>query len=140
MKSKRFFILAVVAALGIGCAISLVPSFRHRSEWKETVGALQSLDRARVDSALEAFARDQKPRGTVPFATGALDDARVLAIARAAVATKDTWVDRAEFDRPKRHPDGSWSVFVWRLPTTWGGHRFISIDPKGSVTAYERGL
>ena len=71
---------------------------------------------------------------------GSLDEARVLVIARAAVATNDTWIDRAEFETPKRQPDGSWSVLVWRRPATPGGHRFITIDAKGKVTDYGRGL
>jgi hypothetical protein len=64
----------------------------------------------------------------------------VLAIAREAAATNDTWVDRAEFETPERKPDGSWSVLVWRLPKTPGGYRFISIDETGRVTDYARGI
>ena len=71
---------------------------------------------------------------------GVLDETGVLAIARAAVATNDTWVARAEFETPQRQPDGSWSVLVWRRPAMWGGHRFITIDPQGKVTNYGRGL
>src|SRR4051794_5541307 len=71
--------------------------------------------------------------------SGGLDEAKVLAIARAAVATNDTWVDRTEFETPKRQPDGSWSVLVWRRPATPGGHRSITIDAKGRVTDYVRG-
>jgi hypothetical protein len=70
---------------------------------------------------------------------GALDEARVLAIARAAVATNDTWVEKAEFQSPQRERDGSWSVTVWRLPKTPGGFRDISIDTNGAVTRYYRG-
>ena len=79
-----------------------------------------------------------RPQSTT--SSGALDEARVLAIARAAVATNDTWVDRAEFDKPRHWPDGSWSVVVWRLPAQAGGHRSIRIDPEGRVTQYVRGL
>jgi hypothetical protein len=68
-----------------------------------------------------------------------VDEAKVLEIARQAVALNDTWVDRAEFERPKRQPDGSWSVLVWRLPKVPGGHRVIRIDENGRVTAYIRG-
>jgi len=71
---------------------------------------------------------------------GVLDEAKVLAIARQAVATNDTWVDQAEFETPKRQPVGSWGVLVWRLPKEPGGHRYISIDQKGRVTDYDRGL
>lgn len=75
-----------------------------------------------------------------PSDISVLDETKVLAIARQAVATNDTWLDRAEFETPKRQPDGSWSVLVWRLPPTPGGHRFISIDAKGRLTDYGRGL
>ena len=71
--------------------------------------------------------------------TATIDETRVLAIARQAVATNDTWVERAEFERPKRQSDGSWSVLVWRLPKVPGGHRIIRIDKEGTVTAYIRG-
>ena len=68
-----------------------------------------------------------------------LDEAKVLQIARQAVATNDTWVDRAEFGRPKRQADGSWRVLVWRLPKAPGGHRTVLIDEQGRITAYIRG-
>jgi hypothetical protein len=79
------------------------------------------------------------PRPTAT-SSGALDEAAVLAIARAAVTTNDTWIDRAEFETPKRQPDGSWKVLVWRQPATPGGHRHITIDAEGRVTDYGRGL
>ena len=68
-----------------------------------------------------------------------LTEAEVVAIARQAVATNDTWLDRAEFETPRRQPGGSWSVLVWRLPKTPGGHRIIHINDQGQVTAYFRG-
>src|SRR5438067_1148763 len=71
---------------------------------------------------------------------GTLDAARVLAISREAVRTNDTWLDRAEFETPKRQPDGSWTVLAWRGPATPGGHGFITIDAGGKVTDYGRGL
>jgi hypothetical protein len=70
---------------------------------------------------------------------GTLDNARIIAIARQAVEANDTWADRAEFEAPERNADGSWSVLVWRLPKTPGGHRLISIDQEGKVTSYTRG-
>jgi hypothetical protein len=70
----------------------------------------------------------------------ATEESRILAIAREAVAKNDTWVERAEFERPKRQADGSWSVMVWRLPKTPGGHRSVVIDKSGVVTNYHRGL
>ena len=78
-----------------------------------------------------------RPQGMT--SVGALDEARVLAIARAAVATNDTWVESAEFQSPRRERDGSWSLTVWRLPKTPGGFRDISIDTNGTVTRYYRG-
>ena len=72
--------------------------------------------------------------------SGALDETKVLAIARMAVATNDTWIDRAVFERPEREADGSWTVSVWRRPATPGGDRLITIDEKGTVIRYIRGL
>jgi hypothetical protein len=80
-----------------------------------------------------------EPVPSTVTAAGVLDEAKVLAIARQAVSTNDTWLDRAEFQTPERRPDGSWSVLVWRLPKVPGGHRLILIDEKGRVTAYIRG-
>ena len=71
---------------------------------------------------------------------GALNAKDIESIARQAVSENDTWVNQAEFDEPKRKNDGSgWSVLVWRLPKTPGGHRSIEIDPNGKVIAYHRG-
>jgi hypothetical protein len=71
---------------------------------------------------------------------GGLEEGKILTIARQAVATNDTWLDRAEFELPKHQADGSgWSVHVWRLPKTPGGDRLIKIDEKGQVTEYLRG-
>ncbi len=68
-----------------------------------------------------------------------LDEAKVLAVAREAVTTNDTWVDRAEFERPKQQADGTWSVLVWRVPKVPGGHRLITIDEAGKIKDYFRG-
>jgi len=69
-----------------------------------------------------------------------LDEARVLAVARAAVATDDSWIDRPEFQTPHHETNGSgWSVLVWRLPKMPGGHRLILINETGRVTDYIRG-
>ena len=66
-----------------------------------------------------------------------LGEAQALAIARQAVTTNDTWVDRATFEAQR---DGrGWSVHVWRLPKTPGGDRIVLIDETGRVTAYYRG-
>jgi len=78
------------------------------------------------------------PQSSPPAsATVVVDEVRAIAIARQAVATNDTWVDRAIF---KATPEGSgWSVWVWREPRTPGGDRTVLIDEKGRVTAYYRG-
>jgi hypothetical protein len=68
-----------------------------------------------------------------------LNETRVLAIARAFVATNDTWVEQSEFETPKLETNGSWSVLVWRIPKVPGGHRFITIDKEGKVVDYIRG-
>jgi len=90
-----------------------------------------------------AFAVGCTPKSSTqvaPTATNsvvALDEAKVIAIARQAVTTNDTWVDRAIF---KAARDGSgWSIWVWREPRTPGGDRTVLIDEKGRVTAYHRG-
>jgi PBP1b-binding outer membrane lipoprotein LpoB len=82
---------------------------------------------------------DTETTAAATVQTTSLTAAQVLAIARQAVATNDTWLDRAEFETPRRQPDGSWSVLVWRLPKSPGGHRFININDKGQVTSYFRG-
>lgn len=70
-------------------------------------------------------------------ATVALDEATVIAIARKAVSTNDTWSKTARFEA---RPDGSgWTVTAWCEPRVPGGHRFIRIDQSGQVTAYIRG-
>ena len=80
-------------------------------------------------------------RQAAPSTTNALvvlDEAGVIAIARHAVSTNDTWVDRATFEVKR---DGSgWRVFVQRHPIEFGGDRVIQIDETGRVIAYLRGL
>ena len=75
---------------------------------------------------------------TRPSESGLLDEAKVIAIARQAVATNDTWVAQAEFETPRRDGAG-WTVFVWRVPRELGGHRVVLIDQAGIVTSYIRG-
>lgn len=67
-----------------------------------------------------------------------LSEMQVLAIARQAVATNDTWLNRAEFENLRRQADGSWSVLISRLPKVPGGHRVININGKGWVTSDSR--
>ncbi|MBC8063537.1 MAG: hypothetical protein H7Y17_01805 [Chlorobia bacterium] len=70
---------------------------------------------------------------------GASEERSILAIARKAVQKNDTWIDKAEFEQPRKASDGSWTVLVWRLPKTPGGHRVIRIDRMGRVIDYLRG-
>jgi hypothetical protein len=63
MKKKRIIIFAALAVLVIGYIVSIIPNFRHRWEWIQTVRALRGLPRERVDSAVEAFVRAQKEKG-----------------------------------------------------------------------------
>ncbi len=91
-------------------------------------------------SCAQGEPNDQHPTVTNDRKQAAtLTESKVADIARQAVATNDTWWDRAEFERPKRSSDGSWSVLVWRLPKTPGGHRLILIDERGTIAAYIRG-
>jgi hypothetical protein len=89
--------------------------------------------------AIAAAGCSPSPGARPTTSIGALDPARVLTIAHEAVRTNDTWLDRAEFETPKRQADGSWTILVWRRPATPGGHRFITIDATGKVTNYRRG-
>src|SRR6266850_7252389 len=66
-----------------------------------------------------------------------LDEAKVLAIARQAVATNDSSADRASF-KATRNGSG-WSVHVEFQPTYFGNDRLIKIDEYGRVTSYSRG-
>jgi hypothetical protein len=67
------------------------------------------------------------------------EETRIVAIARQAVTTNDTWVAHAEFELPRRRPEGGWSVMVWDLPATPGGFRIVVIDESGRVTDYVKG-
>lgn len=63
MKKKHIIIFSVLVVLGVTYFISILPNFRHRSEWNHIVRALRGLPRERVDSAIEAFVRAQKTKG-----------------------------------------------------------------------------
>ena len=69
---------------------------------------------------------------------GELGENEILEIAKAQVAKNDTWADRAEYTLTK-DKDG-WEVEVWRIPKVPGGVRYMSIDRKGNVLKYGRGL
>jgi hypothetical protein len=69
--------------------------------------------------------------------TAALDEAKVVAIARQAVRTNDTWSSTASFE--VRSNATGWAITVWREPRVPGGHRLIRIDQNGQVTACIRG-
>ncbi len=67
----------------------------------------------------------------------AIDEARAIEIAKILVADKETWADRAEYTA-KKAGEG-WSVMVWRIPKTPGGHRLISLTREGKLVKYVRG-
>ena len=60
VKTKRLIILGVMSALVLACAISILPTHRHRAERKRTIAALQSLSYERIEAAARAFVRDRK--------------------------------------------------------------------------------
>lgn len=101
---------------------------------------LQFFAMTMIALALVAGCSSQKQVSTNAPRTLSAEEKRVVEIAREAVAKNDSWVERAEFERPQRQADGKWSVMVWRLPKVPGGYRTIIIDGKGNVTEYFRGL
>jgi hypothetical protein len=117
-------------------ALNIYGGDRAQEErWAELLHAVARLDRNRevrwkVTTDVDRAAREEG---------NALDQEAILTIARRAVATNDTWLSQAEFETPQRKADGSWTVLVWRLPKTPGGHRVIAIDKEGKVTGYVRG-
>lgn len=56
VKRKRVIIFGILAALFVAYVVSIVPNFRR----KQTVAALRSLPRDRVEAAARAFAHDRK--------------------------------------------------------------------------------
>lgn len=76
-----------------------------------------------------AQARFERPK--------AIDEARAIEIAKILVAERETWADRAEYTA-KKAEDG-WSVMVWRIPKTPGGHRLITFTREGRLVKYMRG-
>jgi hypothetical protein len=64
MKKKRLIILGIFAVLVIAYVGSIYSKFRRRTEFKQTLAALQSLSPDRIRSAAQAFARDRKPADT----------------------------------------------------------------------------
>ena len=72
MKRKRIIIFGALAVLAVAYILSIIPNFRHRSEWNQAVRALRGFPRERVYSAVEAFVRAQELQGrsvsnTVPL-------------------------------------------------------------------------
>jgi hypothetical protein len=65
IKNKRPIILGALGVLVIAYITGIIPNLRHRSEWKQTVKALQSLSRDRIDTAVQSFARDRKANSSV---------------------------------------------------------------------------
>ena len=80
------------------------------------------------------------------IASGYVDEAAAITIARRAVATNDSWSDRATYEARR---DGTrWLVSAKRIEGydasgdpkfVWGGDRLIVIETNGTVTRYSRG-
>jgi hypothetical protein len=77
---------------------------------------------------------------------GEVDEAAAIAIARRAVATNDSWADRATYEANRDGP--RWLVSAKRIEGyydsgepkfVWGGDRLIVIETNGAVTRYIRG-
>lgn len=76
----------------------------------------------------------------------AADRDRIANIAERAIATNDTWADRATYEVERN--DQGWTVTSWRIAGhdilgrrlfEQGGFRVIKIDERGNVTNYYRG-
>jgi len=67
----------------------------------------------------------------------AIDEARAIEIAKALIAGRETWADRAEY--VAKPQTGHWSIQVWRTPKTPGGHRLITLTREGKLKDYVRG-
>jgi hypothetical protein len=78
-------------------------------------------------------------RGIVVPSNLNADEAKVIATARQFLSTNQNWLD-AKFERPRRSPDGGWSVLVWKLPVTPELDMTIEIDDAGNVTRSNIGL
>ena len=74
------------------------------------------------------------------------EEARVVAIARKAVAQKETWAIGSSYCVPQRCSNG-WTVIVCQIEgydqngkprLVPGGYRMLSIDESGAVTDYVR--
>ena len=62
----RRWIIAGILALLTGCIVTVIPGLRAHSERQQTVSAIQSLSRDRVNSAAQAYARERNiTNGTV---------------------------------------------------------------------------
>jgi hypothetical protein len=124
---------------------SAMPAGNWRVDYSHTT---PDMIRVRINLAAEAMEKleldlprntraqdDEKSRKLIE-----LDEAAVLTIARRAVSERDSWIERAEFQTPRRREDGlGWSVVVWRVPKQPGGFRIVFVDPMGQVTNYVRG-
>ena len=87
--------------------------------------------------ALGCSHKSDTDKQSVSAVTNKIDEAGAIMLARQAVSTNDTWVDRATF-KATRNGSG-WSVFVQRRPIEFGGQRSVEIDETGKVTQYIHG-
>lgn len=64
MKTRGITFLVIIAALLVVYAISILPNFRHRAEWRRTVSALQGVSVDRLSAAAHSFANDKQVTDT----------------------------------------------------------------------------
>ena len=70
--------------------------------------------------------------------TQMISESKVLAIAKAEIANRESWDKNAEYEI--KQINDQWHLVVWRLPKTPGGSRYITIDGiDGNVVKYSKG-
>jgi hypothetical protein len=116
-----------------------------RSPWRRIAEHFRYAMRAGALVLILAATAGCGPVTSGPGISAAERD-RIVSIAQRAVATNDTWADRATYD-VERHGQG-WDVtasrieghdFLGRRLYAQGGFRTIKIDEHGNVTNYYRG-
>jgi hypothetical protein len=95
VKTKHKIIFGVLAVLAVAYVISIIPNFRHRSEWNRTIQALGGLPRERVDSAIQSFIGAQKAQGRSVSETVSLRELVASGFLRAEEAAPFGGVDVA---------------------------------------------
>jgi len=90
-----------------------------------------------LDKARLVFGFGENKRRARYERAKAIDEAKAISIAKAIVADKETWADRAEYTAKRKGE--YWSILVWRMPKTPGGHRTITLTREGKLIDYLRG-